>query len=63
MRKEVVFKINWKSIVSMATPYMILENGVGLQIQSYLGFYLFQNTKVGVKKKLRQTPFFLWSDM
>ena len=29
-----------KGMVSMATPYMILENmGVGLQIQSYLGFY------------------------
>ena len=31
-----------KCMVSMATPYIILENGggVGLQMQSYLGFYL-----------------------
>ena len=37
----------WKCMVSMATAYMILQmggggggGGVGLQIQSYLGFYL-----------------------
>ena len=34
---------------SMAVPYMIFENGgVGLQIQSYLGFFLSQSTKIGV---------------
>ena len=37
--------------------------GVGLQIQSYLGFYLSQNTKIGVKLKLRHMSFFLWSDL
>ena len=29
-----------KCMVSMATPYMILDKGAGLQIQPYLGFYL-----------------------
>ena len=33
--------------------------GVGLQIQSYLGFYLSQNTKIGVKLMLRHMSFFL----
>ena len=37
--------------------------GVGLQIQSYLGFYLSKNTKIGVKLKLRHMSFFLWSDL
>ena len=37
--------------------------GVGSQIQSYLGFYLSQNTKIGVKLKIRHMSFFLWSDM
>ena len=32
--------------------------GVGLQIQSYLGFYLSQSTKIGVKLKLRHMSFF-----
>ena len=27
-----------KYMVSMATPYMVIENGGSLQIQSYLGF-------------------------
>ena len=47
MRNEVHLKNNFgmgyvKSMVSMATPYMILENGVGggLPIQLYLGFVL-----------------------
>ena len=31
---------------------------VGLQIQSYLGFYLFKSTKICVKLKLRQMSFF-----
>ena len=52
----------------MATPYMIFEDGgggggVNLQIQSYIGFYLSQSTKIGVKLKLRHMFFFLWSDM
>ena len=29
-----------KCMVSMATPCMILDNRVGLQIKSFLGFYL-----------------------
>ena len=37
--------------------------GVGLEIQSYLGFYLSQNTKTGVKLKLRHMSYFLWSDL
>ena len=32
--------------------------GVGLQIQSHLGFYLSQNTKIGVKLKFRHMSFF-----
>ena len=37
--------------------------GVGLQIQSYLGFYLSWRTKISVKLKLRHMSFFLWSDL
>ena len=37
--------------------------GVGLQIQSYLGFFLSLSTKIGVKLKLRHMSFFLWSDL
>ena len=29
--------------------YDLRESGIGLQIQSYLGFYLSQSTKIGVK--------------
>ena len=43
--------------------YGFREWGVGLQIQSYLGFYLSQSTKIGVKLKLRHISFFLWSGM
>ena len=48
-------------MVSMATSYKILKiggGGGGLQIQSYLGFYLSQSTKIGVKLKLRHMSFF-----
>ena len=37
--------------------------GVGLQIQSYLGFYLSYSTKIGVKLKLRHMSFSLWSHL
>ena len=45
VRNEVVLKRNlvWailKCIVSLDTHYMILDKGVGLQIESYLGIYL-----------------------
>ena len=43
--------------------YDFREWGVGLQIQSYLGFYLSQSTKIAVKLKLRHMFFFLWSDL
>ena len=33
------------------------EWGAGLQIQSYLGFYLSKSTTIGVKLKLRHMPF------
>ena len=39
------------------------EWGVGLQIQSYLGLYLSQSTKIGVKLKLRHVSFSLWSEV
>ena len=39
------------------------EWGAGLQIQSYLRFYLSYITKIRVKLKLRHMPFFLLSDM
>ena len=34
--------------------YDFRQWGVGLQFQSYLGFYLSQNTKIAVKLKLRR---------
>ena len=37
--------------------------GVGLQIQSYLGFYLSHSFISGVKLKLRHVSFFLWSEV
>ena len=43
--------------------YDIREWGVGLQIQSYLGFYLAYSTKFGVKLKLRHMSFLQGSDM
>ena len=54
MRNEVHLKMH----VSMATPHMIFKNGVSLQIQSYIGFYLSQSTKIGFKLKLRHMSFF-----
>ena len=42
--------------------YDFREWGVGLQIQSYLGFYLSQSNKIGVKLKLRHMFCILWSD-
>ena len=43
--------------------YDFREWGVCLQIQSYLGFYLSQSTKIGDKLKLRHVSFYLWSEM
>ena len=37
--------------------------GVGLKIQSYLGFYLSKSTKIGVKLKLRHMSVFPLSDL
>ena len=37
--------------------------GVGVQIQSYLRFYVSESIKIGVKLKLRHMSFFLWSDL
>ena len=39
--------------------YDFRECGVGLQIQPYLGFYLSQSTKLGVKLKLKHLSYFL----
>ena len=51
MRNELVLNktllnVMRKSMVLIATPNMILQKGVGLQIQSYLGFYLVLSTKI-----------------
>ena len=43
--------------------YVFREWGVGLQIQSYLGFYLYWSIKIGFKLKLRHVSFFLWSEL
>ena len=46
-------------MVSMAIPYMILEN-VGMPKNSILSRVLL---KIGVKLKFRHMPFLLWSVM
>ena len=67
MRNEVVLKndMGYVKIHGLhGNPlYDNYRNGVGLQIQSYLGFYLLSSTKFGVKLKLRHMLFFLLSDM
>ena len=68
MRNEVHIKTFSMGYVKMhgfnGNPlYDFREWGVGLQIQSYLGFYLSKSTEIGVKLKLRYMFFFLWSDI
>ena len=53
-----------KMLVFHGNPlYDFRKWGIGLQIQSYLGFYLSQSTKIGVKLQLKHVSFFCWSDM
>ena len=60
MRNEVHLKTFWYVLCKNAWfPWQpLIKNwGVGLQIQSYLGFYLSKSTKIGVKLKLRHMFF------
>ena len=43
--------------------YDYREWGVGLQNESYLGFYLSHRTKIGDRLKLRHMSFLLWLDL